>query len=136
MPNDLLLDIAELRLLSWSASEACFGIPGTEYRLTLDHDGEGDPPTAIGRRTHGRIIGAALKMAKPVAGGNYIEPLDGHPRIVQGTVIATDSANHRLLVDLVVPVWVVMAERQSPSGFATGDVVMFYLKRGTRFERA
>lgn len=136
MTNDTINDIADLRLLAWTDTEARVSIPNTEYHLTLDHAPGMDAPADIGRRISGRIIGKALKMANPAAGGNYIEPLDGHPRIVQGTVVATAEATRQLLVDIVVPVWVEMAAGQSATNFTTGDVVTFYLERGTRFEPA
>lgn len=135
MTNDTTTnDIAEFRLFAWNDTDLEVGIPGTDYRILLDHAG-GPQPAEIGRRTKGRVTGKALKVSKPSAGGNYIEPIEGgHPRIVQGTVIATSPATGQLLVDLVVPFWIELTADQSASEFTTGDVVTFHMKSGTRFD--
>jgi hypothetical protein len=72
-------------------------------------------------------------MHRTGAGGNFIEPLDGRPRIVQGTVLAIDPAADEVLMDLVVPIRLEMFEGQSASEFATGEMVNFYMHPGATF---
>ena len=79
------------------------------------------------------IHGKALKINVAHAGGQFIEPVLGHPRIVNGTVIAVDPAENRLLAQVVVPMWVDVAEGQSARDFATGQLVNFYFASGVSF---
>ena len=55
------------------------------------------------------------------------------PRIVNGVVIATDPAQNRLLAQVVVPMWVDVAEGQSARDFSTGQLVNFYFASGVSF---
>ena len=135
MTNQAIVnDIAEFRFIALDDEFVQLAIPGTDYKLSLI-PGEGmiDCSVEPGRRIRGRVTGSALKMHRPPAGGNYIEPVMGHPRIVQGMVIAADPANRKLLVDLVVPVWVGLMDSQSTAAFSTGDCVNFYVRSGTTF---
>ena len=131
MTSMILPEIAEFKLVSMDADSGVFAVPGTGYRLTLQVPEGFNAP--IGRRIRGRVRGRALRMHRTGAGGNFIEPLDGRPRIVQGTVLAIDLAADEVLMDLVVPIRVAMADDQSASGFATGEMVNFYMEPGTRF---
>ena len=110
-----------------------FTIPGTQYRLHLAVE-EG-LEECVGGRVRGRVHGRSLRMHHSPAGGNFIEPLEGRPRIVQGTVIAVDPGTHEVLVDLVVPIRLAIPESQSTASFATGDMVNFYMEPGASFHR-
>lgn len=114
------------------------GVPGTEYRLHLTC--EGDPqrlaPNPATRRVRGSIHGKALKLSAARGGGRFIEPLWGHPRIVQGTVLEADAAGNRLLVDLVVPAWLTLDAGQSTAEFPRGTLVNMYLASGMTFRPA
>ena len=114
------------------------GVPNTEYRLHLAC--EGDParlaPHPASRRVRGTIHGRALKLSKAAGGGKFIEPLWGHPRIVQGAVLAADAAGNRLLVDLAVPAWLTLEEGQSTAEFPRGTLVNMYLASGMTFRPA
>ena len=74
-------------------------------------------------------------MHRASAGGNFIEPLDGRPRIVQGTVLAVDPGTSEVVVDLVVPIRLGIAADQATGSFTTGDMVNFYMEPGARFLR-
>jgi len=127
-------DIAEFRLLGVEEGMVILGIPGTEYRLSMHlADGSSIDGAETGRRIRGTVRGEALKVHNPSAGGNFIEPVDGHPRIVQGTVIATSPGTGDVLIDLVIPVWVRLTAAQSASTFATGDLLNFYMNSGITF---
>ena len=132
--NETANDIAEFRLKGWKKDHVILKIPGTDYQLELvPGEGMTEDSHEIGSRVKGRVQGRALKMYRIGAGGNFIEPVSGHPRIVQGTVIASDPAHRKLLIDLVVPVWVDLNDLQSAGDFRTGDLAHFYMHTGTSF---
>ena len=131
MTSLILPEIAEFKLVSMDADSGVFAVPGTGYRLTLQVPEGFNAP--IGRRIRGRVRGRALRMHRTGAGGNFIEPLDGRPRIVQGTVLAIDLAADEVLMDLVVPIRLEMFEGQSASEFSTGEMVNFYMHPGATF---
>jgi hypothetical protein len=125
------LDVATLRVAATGDGVAEFTVPGTQYNLHLAVDAGFE--AAVGHRIKGRVHGRALRMHRAGAGGNFIEPLQGRPRIVQGTVLAIDPAANEVILDLVVPVRIAMQTGQSATAFSTGDVVNFYMEPGTRF---
>ena len=127
-------DIAEFRFLGMDGENVVLGIPGTEYRLSMRlGEGASMKNTETGKRIRGKVRGEALKAHNPSAGGNFIEPVHGHPRIVQGTVIATSPGTGDVLIDLVVPVWIRLTAAQSASAFTTGDLLNFYMNSGITF---
>ncbi len=107
-------------------------LPGTEYRLHLRPTVSGaEITTPPGKRISGTIRATALRMYPARAGGRFIEPIWGEPRIVQGTVLAVDAG--RVLVDVSVPMWVTLKEGQDVSGLAEGQMVNFYVRSGASF---
>lgn len=108
----------------------------SDYELHLDLTGDPSVLPEPGKRVRGVISGQALKLHRATAGGRFIEPVLGHPRIVQGTVLAVDAARNRVLADVVVPMWVDLADGQSANEFTTGDLVNFYFASGVRFTPA
>lgn len=108
-------------------------LPGTDYRLSLQLSGDPSLLPEPGKRLRGVISGKALRMHRAAAGGRFIEPVMGHPRIVQGTVMAIDPAANRMLADVVVPMWLTLEAAQPVQEFATGDLVNFYCESGMRF---
>jgi hypothetical protein len=116
------------------------GVHGTDYRLELTPAvAPADfPPlrSERNRRIRGVISARALKMHQASAGGRFIEPVHGRPRIVQGTVYAVDAENDRLLMDVVVPMWVSVESAvtgQSASDFSQGDMLNFYVESDIGF---
>lgn len=127
-------DVARVRVERASDLEVVLSIPGSEYVLHLK---PGAPlaafPSEPGRRAKGVVRGRALRMHRAAGGGTFIEPIEGHPRIVQGSVIAADLERNRLLVRAVVPFWLDLCEGQLASDFQTGDLVNFYVESGVTF---
>jgi len=127
-------DTARVRIESASDLEIVLTIPGSVYCLHLK---PGAPlaafPSEPGRRASGVVRGRALRMHKAAAGGSFIEPIEGHPRIVQGAVIAADLERNRLLIRAVVPIWLDVCAGQLASDFQTGDLVNFYAESGMTF---
>ena len=124
-------DLVRGTLESANGNEITISLPGTDYRLRFTQAG----PTAVhpGKRVKGVVRMKALRMHKAEAGGAFIEPINGQPRIVQGVVRAIDPAANRLLCEVVVPMWVEPFDGQQATEFATGDLVNFYAQSGTSF---
>lgn len=130
MENDCVRGVLE----SANGSEITISIPGTDYRLRFAQGGT----TAVhpGKRITGHVQAKALQMFKAQAGGEFIEPMVGQPRIVQGMVRSVDASTNRLLVDVVLPMWVQPMEGQHASNFSAGDMVNFYVQSGACFTPA
>jgi hypothetical protein len=87
-----------------------------------------------GERIAGIIEGRALCVFVARAGGAFVEPLWGPPRIIQGRIRAVDVAGNRLLVVAAAPIWVQVGDAdQRASGFAEGQMVNFYVQSGMTF---
>ena len=128
--SDLVRGVLE----SANGSEITVSLPGTDYRIRFAQGG----PTAVhpGKRIRGRVTVKALHMHRAQAGGAFIEPMMGQPRIVQGVVRGVDPAANRLLVEVVVPMWVEPFDGQQATEFAAGDMVNFYVQSGASFTPA
>lgn len=128
-------DLCRLVLESASDGRVELTVPGTSYRLRLQLGGPQRTVSAQpGKRIRGRIEGRALRMHVAAAGGAFIEPVHGHPRIVQGRVVAVEG--NRVLVDMAVPAWLTVAEGQSASEFEPGQLVNMYVESGMTFTPA
>ncbi|MCE9620462.1 MAG: hypothetical protein K8R92_11235 [Planctomycetes bacterium] len=124
-------DIARAVVQQHDGDKIILSIPSTEYQLHLTCNGKTN--VHPGKRIQGVIELKALRMHKASAGGSFIEPIYGHPRIVQGRVLSIDLGKNRLLCDVVVPVWVEPFDGQSAADFNAGDMVNFYVQSGATF---
>ena len=106
-------------------------VPGTDYLLDLV--AAGTTATPVGKRLTGTISARAQKFHRATAGGEFIEPVEGHPRIVQGRIRSVDASTNRVLVQAVVPMWVGVAAGQAAGEFHAGDFVNFYMESGVSF---
>lgn len=127
-------DVVRVELHAIDGNHVEVLLPGTTYRLRLVSVTPVETlRSALGRRIRGRIEGRALRMHVASAGGRFIEPAEGMPRIVQGSVQVIDRAARRMLVDMSVPVWVHPMPEQDIESIAVGDLVNFYMESGTQF---
>jgi hypothetical protein len=123
-------------LESVSDDAIVIALPHTDYRLHLV---PGVPAstitTPVGKRIKGEIHARALRLFKAVGGGGgqFIEPLEGSPRIVAGRVLSVDAGGRRVLVSAAIPMWMTLAPDNTPEQFAPGDMVNCYVESGTRF---
>jgi hypothetical protein len=124
-----------VRLEESTASKFVVSVPGTEYVLQFATGGSSAaaPTLVVGKRVWGTITGRAQKIHRAHAGGEFIEPVEGHPRIVQGRIREIDAALNRVLLQAVVPMWVTLEVGQSARDFAAGDFVNFYMESGVVF---
>lgn len=126
-----------------TSERVVLGLHGTDYLLELTpsipSDRFPEPRSRRNKRIRGVVHGRALKLHHAQAGGRFIEPVHGQPRIVQGTVYQVDEPNDRLLMDVVVPMWITVDSEitgQVAGDFAPGDLLNFYLESGTTFTPA
>ena len=114
-------DITRAVLQHMDGDKIILAIPATDYQMHLVCNG--NTTLQIGKRIQGVIHVKALRMHKASAGGSFIEPIYGHPRVAQ----------NRLLCEVVVPMWVEPFDGQSAADFNTGDMVNFYAQSGATF---
>ena len=112
--------------------EVVLAVPHTAYRLHLVVRDPARITTRLGKRIKGTIEARALRMHPADAGGCFIEPVWGHPRIVQGIVRGKDR--RKILVDVSVPMWVTLHEGQDPDEIEEGQMVNFYVESGATFQ--
>lgn len=131
---DVARVVLESRSQGPTGDQIVVSIPRTSYRLhvtpTVASSAIG---TADGKRIKGILRGKAQRMHVASAGGRFIEPVYGHPRIVQGTVLSIDPEHNRVLVEMVIPAWLDVAEGQKASEFAAGQLVNMYIESGMTF---
>jgi len=109
-------------------------VPGTSYRLDLVLDGDAASMAhRVGKRASGVIRGRALRAWQATAGGCFIEPVWGTPRIVQGRILAIDVQANAALLDLAVPAWIAIEPSQAVGQWQTGDMLNFYVESGASF---
>ena len=111
-----------------------FAPGGTNYELHLSAPGYGGP---VGTFTQGVIRVTARKVWTVPSGGNFISPIFGTPRTIQGRVRALDGKT--LLVQAGVPIVVDLPDDPDgidlPNGpIAVGAMVNVTAMPGARFE--
>jgi hypothetical protein len=95
-----------------------FLVPNTSYELHV-----------------GVIRVKARRIDAVGTGGQFVEPVFGRPRRVQGTVIRAESG--AVVVDAGVPIHVTPTdERQSPDQFQPGTLVSMDVLDGATFEQS
>lgn len=106
-------------------------VPGTDYRLRLGVYKPVDTP--VGKRLVGIVRASARRIDVVGTGGEYIEPIYGEPRRMQGSVLAVDAADQTITVKACVPVQVKVGAGQRAEQFAVGQMVAFDVLSGTSF---
>jgi hypothetical protein len=107
-----------------------FGVPNTNYELHLVP--QGTIKAQVGKRLIGTIRAQARRIDVVQTGGQYVEPVYGRPRRVQGTVIAIKDG--ALVVDAGVPIHCAPTDaRQKAEQFSVGQFVSFDVMDGARF---
>lgn len=105
-------------------------IPNTSYQLHLRPTA--DVSARLGKRLIGTIRVQARRIDVVGTGGEYMEPVMGRPRRVQGTVVGL-TASH-LIVDAGTKIHLQPLDpRQSPSSFQVGQLVSCDVLDGATF---
>ena len=74
-------------------------VPGSNYRNSFKVVGAAAGLTP-GSRVRGAIHAPAWKVDRVELGGNYVEPLFGRPRRMQGTILAVNPSANELTVQV------------------------------------
>lgn len=120
-----------------SPAKVRVSLPNMAYRVELVLDGDAAALAGKGgKRVSGTVRGKAQRAWHATAGGCFIEPVWGAPRIVQGRVLAVDVQANAVLLDLVFPAWVTLEASQNAGSFQTGDMLNFYVESGMTFTPA
>jgi len=106
-------------------------LPHTDYRIRLRATSTSG--LAAGQHVSGRIDAKALRIHVASAGGRFIEPIVGEPRIVAGTVLGVDPEDGRIVVNVAVPFCLETAEGQDFDGLEAGGLVNCYVQSGATF---
>jgi hypothetical protein len=117
--------------VSASDEVVVLSIPATDYELHLSFNV--DSAAVRPGRARGTIHARALRMHRATAGGRFIEPIQGTPRIVQGAVRRVDGSRGRVLIDAAVPMWVSPPPAQDLDDLKPGELVNFYVESGAAF---
>jgi hypothetical protein len=108
-----------------------FGVPNTNYELHLVP--QGTIKAQVGKRLIGTIRAQARRIDVVQTGGQYVEPVYGRPRRVQGTVIAIKDG--ALVVDAGVPIHCAPTDaRQKAEQFSVGQFVSFDVMDGASMQ--
>ena len=78
---------------------ATLSLPGSNYRNSFSVHGDA-AALVQGARVRGAIHAPAWKVDRVEMGGNYVEPLLGRPRRMQGTILSVNAAANELTVQV------------------------------------
>lgn len=110
-----------------------FSVPNTSYELHLRPTAEVSTPA--GKRLIGIVRAQARRIDVVQTGGQYMEPVAGRPRRVQGTVLAIQSG--AVVVDAGIPIHCTPVDaRQKAEQFEIGQLVSFDVLDGATFTLA
>ena len=104
---------------------------GNAYELAFVVDGV--VQAEIGQRVSGHVEAIALAVHAAEAGGQFIEPVQGQPRIVAGRVVEIDAAASRVLLDSVVPITLTIRTHDDLSHCVEGGFVNCHVESGAVF---
>ena len=97
-------------------------VPNANYKNSFKLAGvPGSSLPAPGHPVRGKILAPAWKAESVELGGNYVEPLYGRPRRMQGTILSIDAASNELTVQVGYEVTVKLPEKYKAESFAVGD---------------
>lgn len=106
-------------------------LPGTDYRLHLVP--AGPIGAAVGSPVRGRIEVHARRIDVTRVGGQFIDPVYGRPRIIQGRVVETIPESSMIVVRAFAPLHVRVRPPQKPGDFEIGVMVNFSVDPGAVF---
>ncbi len=127
-------------VIGGDAGGVVFNPVSTNYELKLAAAGDptGGPPQPTGGRVEGLVRATGRKLWTVASGGNFVAPIFGPPRILQGRIRYLDQTT--MVVSCGLPVLVTLPAADSAydltSGpLAVGVLVNVTLLPGASFER-
>ncbi len=95
--------------------------PNANYRNTFTCSSAAD--LVVGKWVSGRIHALARKIDVVSDGGNFVEPLFGRPRHMQGLVLQQNPAENSLLVQTAYKTTVQLPQHQQAADYPAGSRV-------------
>jgi hypothetical protein len=97
-------------------------VPGMNYQNSFQLH---STPTALspGDRIRAAIHAPAWKVDRVDMGGNYVEPLCGRPRRMQGTILSVNPAANELTVQVAYEVTVKLPAKYRAADYQVGQRV-------------
>lgn len=95
-------------------------VSGNNYRNQFKMAEADKAKVVAGKRVLGTIHAPAWKADIVKLGGNYVEPLFGRPRRMQGTVLAVNVPNNELTVHVGYDVTVQLPAKYKVADFPVG----------------
>ena len=132
LPEPIIASASALfRLKSQDSDGIRVGWPGSSYELQLACQ---DPvsPTS-NRRINGVVFARGLRFHAASAGGLFVEPSDGEPRLLAGRVVAVDENNALVVLKAPMPILVSMPADQDWSILTEGSMVNGHVESGAGF---
>ena len=132
LPEPLLASASALfRLKAQDSGGICVGWPGSSYELQLTCEDQISPTT--NGRIRGVVFARGLRFHAASAGGLFVEPSDGEPRMLAGRVVAVDENNALVVLKAPMPILVSMPAGQDWSILTEGSMVNGHVESGTGF---
>jgi hypothetical protein len=117
---------------SLDAGTIVIGVTGSNYHLRLAVNEPVD--VSVGERVMGAISAIGLRVHVATAGGLFIEPTSGEPRIVAGRVESIDTDAGAIVVQSVVPICVRLETPEEAASLREGDLVNFHVRSGATWQ--
>lgn len=121
-------------LIESTPAKVVVGFPGSDYQLHLTP--ERPVTTAVGKRVLGIIKAQARRVDQVRTGGQFVEPVMGRPRIIQGRVIEVSPSPNgpgTITVQAPMPVILKLGDLQRAEQFKVGDLVNTHALPGATF---
>lgn len=119
------------RLREHDADRLVLAPSGNAYELGFIARGAID--SSIGQRVSGHVEAEALTVHAAEAGGRFIEPVQGQPRIVAGKIASIDAPNGRVLLDSVIPITLHLRTHSDLAQCVEGGFVNCHVESGALF---
>ena len=98
-------------------------VPGSNYANSFAIHGDIPATLTPGARVRGTIHAPAWKVDSVELGGNYVEPLFGRPRRMQGTILSVNAATNELTVQVGYEATVALPAGAKASDYQPGQRV-------------
>jgi hypothetical protein len=112
--------MAKFIVEAFDAGVVTLRAPGSNYRNSFVVSAESAAP-APGARVRGTIYAPAWKVDRVDLGGNYVEPLVGRPRRMQGTILAVNPRANELVVQVGYEATVRLPDRYLAADYRVGE---------------
>jgi hypothetical protein len=96
-------------------------VAGCNYVNTFSIAGGASAGLVPGARVRGTILAPAWKVDCVDLGGNYVEPLAGRPRRMQGAILAVNAAANELTVQVGYEVTVKLPDKYRATDYQVGQ---------------